>query len=121
MSVVMVVAAIALGAALGGLLRYWFAVEMPFPWATVAVNIVATFVLALLMFIRPGMHPAVAAGVVTGLCGALSTWSTQAKDLLEAQRRSAGLAVAVWSVLGLGTVAAVVAANAIAQAYAGLG
>jgi CrcB protein len=43
-----------------------------FPWGTFCVNVIASFVLGLVV----GTSPRLSAVVGTGFCGALSTWST---------------------------------------------
>lgn len=75
-----------------------------FPWGTLTVNVVASFVLGLVLG-GPAPH-AVVAAVGIGFCGALSTWSTLAYETVrlfeERARRSAVLNVVVSTVAGLG-------------------
>ena len=76
----MIVLLIALGAAIGAPARYLAdrAIqsrhETVFPWGTLAVNIVASFALGVLF--GAVVNPDLAAFFGTGLCGALSTYST---------------------------------------------
>jgi CrcB protein len=120
----MIVLLVAVGAAVGAPLRYLVdrAVQARhdslFPWGTFAVNIAGSFLLGLLA--AAGLHtpaPALAA-VGTGLCGALTTYSTFGYEtvrlLHQRTRLFATLNVAASIVAGLG--AAVVGA-ALAQAF----
>lgn len=62
------------GAAAGAVLRYLTgrALRRAFPWATLLVNVVGSFVLGAVA----GASPSVAALVGTGFCGGLTTFST---------------------------------------------
>lgn len=102
---------VTLGAAVGAPARYladrWLQARLPgtgFPWGIFAVNVVASFVLGLVLG-GPAPHAAVAA-VGVGFCGALSTWSTLAADtvrLADEGARTAGVLNVVASTLaGLG-------------------
>lgn len=80
MIAVMLVAA---GAAVGAPARYltdhWMRRRYPsgFPWGTFAVNVVASFVLGVVVAgTLDGLDPDVRTAVGTGFCGALSTYST---------------------------------------------
>jgi CrcB protein len=78
----MTVLMIAIGAAIGAPLRYLTdrAVQSRhqtlFPWGTLAVNVIASFVFGLITGYGSGLHPQLAALIGTGFCGALSTYST---------------------------------------------
>jgi fluoride exporter len=101
---------VALGAAVGAPARYltdrWLQSThgTGFPWGTFVVNVVASFVLGLVLG-GPAPH-AVAALVGIGFCGSLSTWSTLAYDvvrLADARAWTASAMDVVASVLaGLG-------------------
>ncbi|MGY1602050.1 fluoride efflux transporter CrcB [Geodermatophilus sp. SYSU D00815] len=78
------------------------------PWGTLAVNVVASFVLGVLAGAADAVSPALALGLGTGFCGALSTYSTFSHDtvrLVETGAWVRGLANVVVSLLaGLGAV-----------------
>jgi CrcB protein len=75
---------IAGGGALGALGRYWLSgwiqrlTRSPLPWGTFAVNITGAMVLGLLWGVAQKMtlSPALRAGILTGLLGAFTTFST---------------------------------------------
>jgi CrcB protein len=108
-----VVGWIALGGALGAILRaavaVWLAaaaVRGEFPWATLLVNLTGTAIFALLAAFALSGRPFtedVLALVGTGLCGALTTFSTFAVELVLLFRAGAfgtGIAYAVASLVG---------------------
>ncbi|HVX45259.1 MAG TPA: fluoride efflux transporter CrcB [Mycobacteriales bacterium] len=78
----MTVLLIALGAAIGAPARYLADRtiqshhETVFPWGTLAVNVAASFVLGVLTGAAGSIDPDLNAALGTGLCGALSTYST---------------------------------------------
>lgn len=107
---------VALGAAVGAPARYLTDRLLrslprvrgsPFPWGTFVVNVVASFVLGLVLA-GPAPHGVVAL-VGVGFCGSLSTWSTLAFDtvrLFGQRARTASVVNAVASTLaGLGAAA----------------
>jgi fluoride exporter len=106
---------VALGAAIGAPARYLTdrAVQSRhdsvFPWGTLTVNLVGSFVLGLLAALGAHLDPALAAAVGVGFCGALTTYSTfgyEVLRLLEDRARLAALTdVAVSLVGGLAAVA----------------
>jgi len=106
---------VALGAAVGAPARYltdrWVQVQHDsvFPWGTLAVNVVASFLLGALTGGANAVSPALALALGTGLCGALSTYSTFSYEtlrLLETRARFLAVAnVAVALVAGFGAVA----------------
>ncbi|MGH3898161.1 MAG: fluoride efflux transporter CrcB [Pseudonocardiaceae bacterium] len=111
----MIVLLVALGAAIGAPLRYLVdrAVQARhdtlFPWGTLAVNAAGSFVLGALA--TTGLHaPApVMALIGTGLCGALTTYSTfgyETVRLLQDRARMFAVFNAAASVIaGLGAAA----------------
>jgi fluoride exporter len=120
----MIVLLVAVGAAVGAPLRYLVdrAVQARhdslFPWGTFAVNVAGSFLLGLLAAAVLRTPAPVLAAVGTGLCGALTTYSTFGYEtvrlLHQRARLFATLNVAASIVAGLG--AAVVGA-ALAQAF----
>jgi fluoride exporter len=80
-----------------------------FPWGTFTVNVVASLVLGVLTGAAAGLAPAVGVALGTGLCGALSTYSTFSWELLrllETRATVAAVAYPVGSLLaGLGAAA----------------
>lgn len=81
---------VALGAAVGAPLRYLAdrlvrsRHDSVFPWGTLAVNVAGSFVLGLLAGL-PAV-PALDAALGTGLCGALTTYSTFGYETLRLMR-----------------------------------
>ncbi len=77
--------AVAIGGAMGSAVRYGVAQVLPtaadarLPWATIAVNVVGSFLLGVLtaMALRPdALSPALRLMITTGFCGGLTTYST---------------------------------------------
>jgi CrcB protein len=110
-----IVVMIAVGAALGAPARYLSdrAIQSrhdtAFPWGTLSVNIVACFVLGLSTGAGTHISPDVAALIGTGLCGALSTYSTFSYETMRliqhAERFFAVVNVVVSLAAGLGAAA----------------
>jgi fluoride exporter len=113
---------VALGAAVGAPARFltdrWVQSrhDSVFPWGTFTVNVVASFVLGLVIggAAAGGVPTPVVIGLGTGFCGALSTYSTFGLEIVRlAETGAAGYAVAnaLGSVVaGLGSAAAGAAA-----------
>jgi CrcB protein len=122
----MIVLLVAVGAAVGAPLRYLVdrAVQgrhdSLFPWGTFAVNVAGSFLLGLLAAASLHTPTPVLAAMGTGLCGALTTYSTfgyETVQLLHQRARLFAMLNVVASIVaGLG--AAVVGA-ALAQALPG--
>ncbi|MFI1995797.1 fluoride efflux transporter CrcB [Actinoplanes sp. NPDC020271] len=115
----MTVLMVALGAAIGAPLRYLTDRYVQtrygtgFPWGTLAVNVVGSFVLGLLLGLR--LSPALTALLGTGFCGALTTYSTFSWETLTFARRGeqakafAYALVSVLAGLGAATLGAILA------------
>jgi fluoride exporter len=88
---------VALGSALGGMARYWLVLATfpmfgpAFPWATVLINILGSFVIglfgALTMEGRWAVPPEMRAFVMVGLCGGFTTFSAFSLQTLELMQR----------------------------------
>ena len=72
---------VALGAAVGAPLRYLVALWLPGPRATLLVNVVGSALLGTLVH----ASPSTAALVGTGLCGALTTFSTFSLEVAQSR------------------------------------
>jgi CrcB protein len=107
---------IAIGGALGALLRYWLELHLGstvgFPMGIFVANIVGAFIigitLTLLPIITPRSGPTLRLLIATGFCGGLTTLSTLAVSLAQAivQR---GFDSALWyasATIGAGVAAA---------------
>jgi fluoride exporter len=112
-TVPMTYAWVALGSALGGMARYWlvlatFALFGPvFPWGTVLINILGSFVIGWFGALtleagRLSVHPDIRIFVMVGLCGGFTTFSSfslQTLELIETGRMELALANIAVSVL----------------------
>jgi CrcB protein len=112
---------VALGAAVGAPTRYlvdrWVQTrhDSVFPWGTLTVNVVGSFLLGVLVAgaASGGVPPAVLAGAGAGFCGALTTYSTFGYETLRLVSDGSLLYAALNA---LGTVAAGLAAAALGVA-----
>lgn len=102
---------VGLGAAVGAPLRYLTDRAMQLRWSarfpagTLSVNLLASFVLGILAGAH-ALHPGTAALIGTGFCGALSTWSTLAYEVVALRERLIAVAYLTFSVVaGLGLAA----------------
>ncbi|MCS7476431.1 fluoride efflux transporter FluC [Umezawaea endophytica] len=78
---------VALGAAVGAPLRYLAGRAFPGPRGTLLVNVVGSLLLGFLVGLPA--DGAVLAGLGTGFCGALTTYSTFSLDTLELVEKGA--------------------------------
>jgi len=99
---------ISLGAALGGVFRYGLAsfiqkrVESFFPYGTLVVNILGSFVLGFIMYYldeKDFLSPQMRLFLTVGLCGGFTTFSTFSYETLNLIRNSQFL-LATANVLG---------------------
>lgn len=90
--------AVAAGGAIGAVVRFAIsrgaaqALGTAFPWGTFAANALGAFVIGMLVAwfsLRLSVGPAVRALVLTGLLGALTTFSTFSLETLELARSGA--------------------------------
>jgi CrcB protein len=86
--------AVAIGGALGSLARFWVAAAVAaltgprFPWGTLLINILGSFVIGLVAAItfapaRVAMHPDVRVFLMVGICGGFTTFSAFSLQTLE--------------------------------------
>lgn len=86
--------AVALGGAIGSVARFWMTGAMTaltgprFPWGTLLINVLGSFVIGLVAGItltahRVGMHPDVRIFLMTGVCGGFTTFSAFSLQTLE--------------------------------------
>lgn len=77
--------AVALGAALGGVARYYLASAIQlragptFPWGTIVINVSGSFLLGLIIryaLVTPSVSTELRAFLTTGFCGGYTTFST---------------------------------------------
>lgn len=111
----MIALMVALGALVGAPARYLTDQVVQarhrtgFPFGTLIVNLVASFVLGLVVGASAQLSPEVAALIGTGFCGALSTYSTFGYEVMrmsgDGRRRLAALNVAISVAGGVGMAA----------------
>lgn len=93
--------AVACGGALGSVLRHWGIMAFGAPWATMAINILGSFLIGLAWVVLPARGIA-APLVMTGLLGGFTTFSAFSLDslkLFEAGRLLEGVIYVGGSVL----------------------
>src|SRR6185503_1303297 len=92
--------AVTLGSALGGLARYLMTNAIPsedFPWGTLAINVLGSFVIGFFAALTAveGRYPAspeTRVFVMAGLCGGFTTFSAFSLQTLDLMREKAWLA-----------------------------
>lgn len=109
-------AAVAIGGAVGSVARYAATVAMSgvtvaFPWATLLVNVVGSFLIGLFARIFTGSDsdPMLRLALTTGLCGGFTTFSTFSAEFItlvqQGRTGRAALYAAVSLALGFGATA----------------
>lgn len=106
----LLVLAVAVGGALGAVLRHLASVSLAgrgrIPWGVLVVNVVGSFVAGLALGLP--LDPGLTLLVLTGFCGGLTTFSTLSVDtvqlVLAGKGRQAALSVALNLALGLAAV-----------------
>lgn len=99
---------IAIGAALGAPARYLTdrAIQMrhdtAFPWGTLIVNIIGSFILGLVTAANPWLDSAVAAGMAIGFCGGFTAYSTFGYETIRLAEDGAGFLAAANAITSLG-------------------
>lgn len=88
---------VSLGAAIGGVLRYWLTgfthklIPTLFPVGTLAVNIIGSFILGIIIFMfdeRQLLNPNIKLFLTIGICGGFTTMSTFSFETLSLFRQS---------------------------------
>lgn len=103
----LVLLAVAVGGALGAVLRQLTSVSLAgrgrIPWGVLVVNVVGSFVAGLAL--AAPLDPTVQLIIVSGVCGGLTTFSTFAVETIqlvsEGKHRAAAASVALNLVFGL--------------------
>ena len=89
---------VALGGAVGALLRYWVSMAVQrslgpeFPWGTLSVNVSGCFVMGLVAAVADGqgyLNPAARLFLVVGVLGGFTTFSAFANETVSATRAGA--------------------------------
>jgi len=119
---------IAVGSALGGIARFWCSgitarlVGETFPWGTIFVNVLGSFIIGFFATIT-GPDGRIFADTLTrqfvmiGLCGGFTTFSTFSLQVLQLQDGEWGLAGANIAVSLIACLVAVFAGYALAAAF----
>lgn len=119
----MLIVAIVLGGVVGTLLRWWVSGVLPrgmgeFPRGTLIVNLLGSLVIGFVMRYEAQSHhwtPEVRAGVVIGFCGAFTTMSGFAHELVQMGAEGVGWRAALYLLVTiLGCCVAVILGSAIA-------
>ena len=120
--------AVGAGGALGAMLRYWLSTRVPgvmgfaFPWGTLTVNILGSFLVGISMVLIAGKTPGAEVwrlGLVVGVLSGFTTFSAFSSDtlsLLEAEQWFRAMVYIASSIL-LCVVAAVAGVAAARQVF----
>ena len=108
----LLVLAVAVGGALGAVLRHLASVSLAgrgrIPWGVLVVNVVGSFIAGLALGLP--LDPTWQLIVLTGFCGGLTTFSTLSVDtlhlILDGKRRAAAASVLLTLALGIAAVLA---------------
>lgn len=103
----LLVLAVAMGGALGAVLRHLASVSVAgrgrIPWGVLVVNVAGSFIAGLALGLP--LDPTVKLIVLTGFCGGLTTFSTLSVDtlqlILDGKRRAAAASVLLNLALGI--------------------
>ena len=103
----LLVLAVAVGGALGAVLRHLASVSVAgrgrIPWGVLVVNVVGSFIAGLALGLP--LDPTAKLIVLTGFCGGLTTFSTLSVDtlqlILDGKRRAATVSVLLNLALGI--------------------
>lgn len=106
----LLVLAVAVGGALGAVLRHLASVGLAgrgrIPWGVLVVNVVGSFIAGLALGLP--LDPTAKLLVLTGFCGGLTTFSTLSVDtvhlILDGKRRAAAASVLLTLALGFAAV-----------------
>lgn len=88
------------GSALGGLARFWLGIWSvvllgpDFPWGTLAINVLGSFIIGLAATALPMTSGDARALIMVGFCGGFTTFSSyslQSFEMMQAQRWAAAL------------------------------
>ena len=124
----MAIAAVAIGGALGSVLRYlvssWFVQRLGtgFPWGTFTINVTGSFAIGIVLQLalsRMGLNPYVRLFFATGILGGYTTFSTYAYEIYtlgNAAPPTQSVLYALGSVIA--GVAAAYAGTLVARAFA---
>ena len=106
-----IIAAIAIGGAVGAVARHFVGVQMlrlfgsGFPWGTISVNVVGSFAMGALvelMAVRWNVGPELRAFMTVGVLGAFTTFSTFSLDVAVLGGRGAVFPAALYVLLSVG-------------------
>jgi fluoride exporter len=105
---------VALGGAVGSVLRYLMVAAIGAPWGTAAVNVLGSFLIGLL-FVGLGARDGWQLFLMTGLLGGFTTFSAFSLDALKLMDTGAPIQAAIYV---LGSVSLSLAAVALGMAIA---